>query len=218
MKVNYYDVLGLERSASEQDIRDRFRKLAREQHPDRYKGADKASAESRFQTLTEAMNVLTNADRRRAYDAELASGLSQAATDPVQIAKAYLNRGIKAINERDWAAAYESLDMAVKHNPQDAKALHLLARAASRIPAKARQAVQAIEAAVQKEPHNPVYLRDAGLICKSAGLPAKAERYLEQALQWDSGNAEVNRALAEIRQSRPESKEGAKGFTLFRKS
>ena len=42
MKVNYYEILGVERSASEQDIRERFRKLARENHPDRYKGDDKA--------------------------------------------------------------------------------------------------------------------------------------------------------------------------------
>lgn len=218
MKVNYYEILGVERSASEQDIRERFRRLAREQHPDRYKGADKAAAEVRFQSLTEAMNILTNTGRRGQYDAELASGMSRDVSDPAQIAKAYVNRGIKALNERDWNTAFESLDMAVKHNAQDARALHLLSRAASRIPAKMRQAVQAIEAAVQREPVNPVFLRDAGLICKSAGLLAKAERYLEQAMQWDPDNAEVARALAEIRQSRPESKEASKGFTLFRKS
>jgi hypothetical protein len=54
MKVNYYEILGVERSASEQEIRDRFRKLARENHPDRYRGPDKADAERKFQTITEA--------------------------------------------------------------------------------------------------------------------------------------------------------------------
>jgi hypothetical protein len=44
--------------------------------------------------------------------------------------------------------------MAVKHNPQDAKAFHYLALAAARIPAYMRQAVQAIETAVQREPMN----------------------------------------------------------------
>jgi cytochrome c-type biogenesis protein CcmH/NrfG len=104
--------------------------------------------------------------------------------------------------------------MAVKHNAQDAKAWHYLALAAARIPAYMRQAVQSIEAAVQREPHNPTFLKDAGLLSKRAGLTAKAERYLEQALQWDPENVEAQNALAELRQGRAEA---GKGFTLFKK-
>ena len=63
---------------------------------------------------------------------------------------------------------------------------------------------------------NPTYLKDAGLICKRAGLHAKAERYLEEALKWDADNTEIRTALAELRQ-RGEAKEGGKGFTLFKK-
>src|SRR5258707_6176032 len=92
MKVNYYEVLGVDRSASEPEIRERFRKLAREQHPDRYKGPDKAAAEGKFQTLTEAVNVLTNPARRKQHDAEIAapSGRSASGTaDLAQVGKAY---------------------------------------------------------------------------------------------------------------------------------
>jgi curved DNA-binding protein CbpA len=218
MKVNYYEVLGVARSASEQEIRDRFRKLAREQHPDRYKGTDKDGAERRFQTLTEAVNILTNAAKRKQHDAELSSGIDKgSAADFVQVGKAYLAKGVKAFKEGDMRGAYENFDMAAKHNPADAKAFHYLALAAHRIPTYARQAVQAIESAVQREPVNPLYLKDAGLICKRAGLVAKAERYLDEALKWDADNIEVQSALAELRQGRGESKESGKGFTLFKK-
>jgi len=217
MKVNYYEVLGVERSASEQEIRDRFRRLARENHPDRYRGPDKADAERRFQSLTEAVNVLTNEGRRKQHDAEISSGGGKGPIDFAQIAKAYLAKGVKAYKESDWRGAYENFDMAVKHNPADAKAHHYLALAAMRNPATIRQAVQSIEAAVQREPVNAVYLKDAGLICKRAGLPSKAERYLEQALQWDTTNAEVLTALNEIRSNRADAREGGKGFTLFKK-
>src|SRR5436190_140716 len=89
MKVNYYEVLGVERSASEQEIRDRFRRLARENHPDRYPGPDKNDAERRFQTLTEAVNVLTNAACRKQHDAELTSPTAKGGTvDFAQLAKA----------------------------------------------------------------------------------------------------------------------------------
>jgi len=214
MKVNYYEVLGVERSASEDEIRDRFRKLARENHPDRYQGNDKADAERRFQTLTEAVNVLTNPARRKQHDSEIAAGPKAAAADFSQVAKAYLAKGVKAYKEGDVRSAYENFDMATKHNANDAKAWHYLALAASRIPAYTRQSVQAIETAVQREPHNVTFLKDAGLLLKRAGLSAKAERYFEQAMQWDPENAEIQNALAELRQGRAEA---GKGFTLFKK-
>src|SRR5438552_6089366 len=170
MKVNYYEILGVERSASEQAIRDKFRKLARENHPDRYKGPDKSEAERKFQTLTEAVNVLTNPIRRKQHDAEIGSPATKSVSDPTQIAKVYMSKGAKAFKEGDIRTAYENFDMAVKHNPQDAKAHHYLAITAGRIPSMMRQAIQAIEVAVQREPMNAQYLKDAGLLCKKAGL------------------------------------------------
>ena len=202
MKVNYYEILGVDRSASEQEIRERFRRLARENHPDRYRGPDKADAERKFQTLTEAVNVLTNADKRKQHDSEISSGIDKATVDFAQIARAYLQKGVKAYKEGNWSLAYEAFDLAAKHNPQDSKAFHYLALAAARIPAYTRQAVQAIEGALQREPMNAVYLKDAGMLCKRAGLFARAERYLEESLKWDASNVEVHSALAELRETR----------------
>lgn len=219
IKANYYDILGVERSATEAEIRDRFRKLARENHPDRYKGDKKAEAERAFQSLTEAVNVLTNAARRKQHDAEIQTVGAKSATDPVQIAKVYMARGVKAFKEGNFSAARENFDMAVSHNPQDPKGFHYLALASARIPSMMRQAVQAIETAVQREPYNPQFLKDAGLLSKRAGLHAKALRYLEQALEWDRDNIEIQSALAELRGGRGEVKEGGKGLldSLFKK-
>ena len=214
MKVNYYEILGVERSASDNEIRDRFRRLARENHPDRYRGPDKADAERKFQVLTEAVNVLTNAAKRKQHDAELAAVGGKGPADYAHVAKAYLAKGVKAFKENDLRSAYENFDMAAKHNPQDAKAFHYLALAAVRIPAFARQAVQAIESALQREPMNPLFLKDAGLICRQAGLVAKAERYLEEALKWDASNPEVQAALTELRHSKDT---GKGGFSIFGK-
>lgn len=214
MKVNYYEVLGVERSASERDIRDRFRQLARENHPDRYRGSDKADAERKFQTLTEAVNVLTNPIRRKQHDEELSSGVGRGTADLTQVARVYMAKGVKAFKEGDIRAAYENFDMAAKHNPQDAKAFHYLALAAARVPGSMRQAVQAIETAIQREPMNALFLKDAGLICRSANLVAKAERYLEEALKWDASNAEAQMALSQLREAK---EPGKSGFSIFGK-
>jgi molecular chaperone DnaJ len=65
-KRDYYDILGLSRGASEQDIKSAFRRLAKDCHPDRNAG-DK-SAEQRFKELGEAYEALRDPQKRAAYD------------------------------------------------------------------------------------------------------------------------------------------------------
>src|SRR5258705_13484791 len=66
VKRDYYEVLGITRSASEQDIKSAFRKLAKECHPDRNAGDD--TAERRFKELNEAYEALKDPQKRAAYD------------------------------------------------------------------------------------------------------------------------------------------------------
>jgi molecular chaperone DnaJ len=66
MAKNYYDILGVGRSASAEEIKKAFRKLARETHPDANPGDPEA--EARFKLAAEAYEVLSNPERRRRYD------------------------------------------------------------------------------------------------------------------------------------------------------
>jgi DnaJ-class molecular chaperone len=63
---DYYDLLGVSRGASEKDIRQAYRKLARKYHPDVNPG-DK-SAEQRFKEIQEAYDVLNDKEKRQMYD------------------------------------------------------------------------------------------------------------------------------------------------------
>lgn len=65
-KRDYYEVLGVNRSASEEDIKKAYRKLAMKYHPDRNPG-DKL-AEERFKEASEAYQALSDAERRAQYD------------------------------------------------------------------------------------------------------------------------------------------------------
>src|SRR5256714_3050976 len=66
MKQDFYVVLGVQRDASEADIKKAYRKLAMECHPDRNNG-DKSS-EEKFKLVSEAYEVLRDPDKRAAYD------------------------------------------------------------------------------------------------------------------------------------------------------
>src|SRR5438477_13217661 len=64
-KRDYYEVLGIQRSAGEDEIKKAFRGKARQLHPDVNKEPD---AEAQFKEVTEAYEVLIDADKRAAYD------------------------------------------------------------------------------------------------------------------------------------------------------
>ena len=66
MPADYYDVLGVSKGASDDDIKRAYRQLARRHHPDVAK--DKAAAESRFKEINEAYEVLSDPDKRQRYD------------------------------------------------------------------------------------------------------------------------------------------------------
>ena len=65
---DYYQVLGLPRTASADDIKKAYRRLARQLHPDMHSGAKKAEMEKKFKELNEAQEVLSDPKKRKKYD------------------------------------------------------------------------------------------------------------------------------------------------------
>jgi molecular chaperone DnaJ len=65
-RTDYYKVLGVGKNASDEEIKKAYRKLARQYHPDRNPGDKKA--EERFKQISAAYDVLSDADKRKAYD------------------------------------------------------------------------------------------------------------------------------------------------------
>ncbi|MBI5674005.1 MAG: J domain-containing protein [Nitrospirae bacterium] len=65
---DYYQILGLPRTASPDDIKKAYRRLARQYHPDLHAGVKKAEMEKKFKELNEAQEVLTDPEKRKKYD------------------------------------------------------------------------------------------------------------------------------------------------------
>ena len=76
MKMDYYEVLGVERTADDGELKAAYRKLAMQFHPDR--NPNNPEAEERFKQCSEAYQVLSDADKRAAYDRYGHAGVSGA--------------------------------------------------------------------------------------------------------------------------------------------
>ena len=66
MTKNYYDILGVDKNASEDEIKKAYRKMAMKYHPDR--NPDNSEAEAKFKEAAEAYDVLSNPEKKSNYD------------------------------------------------------------------------------------------------------------------------------------------------------
>jgi curved DNA-binding protein CbpA len=198
MARDFYAVLAVPRNATEDQIRRRFRELARTRHPDRFQGEEKERAERDFQEITQAFNVLADPERRRRHDLELLRPEDASASEPRQLSRVYLQRGVKAYKEKNYLEAASNFDQATQYDPRNAQAWHHLAQACSQQKNWLPRAVAAIERACELEPMNPSYFKQAGRICALAGENERAVQYYRRSIQWGGDDAEVRRALEEL--------------------
>src|SRR5215470_16078258 len=113
--VDFYEILGVPKTAGVSEIRQAYMRLARERHPDRFPDpADKVKAQAFFQDLTNAFNTLSNESRRQAYDQEHERPKP---TTPDEIAKDSYARGLQFLEAGHHDDAVINLRGAVHHMP-----------------------------------------------------------------------------------------------------
>ncbi len=199
MAPDYYSILAVSRNATSDQIRDRFRELARLRHPDRFQGAERARAELEFQEITEAFNVLSNPDRRRQHDVELARPELGVNADTQRLLRFHLEAGVQFYRDGNFAQAVESFERATQADAKSHQAWHHLAQAAAQHPRHRAKAVSAIVRACELNGMNPSYLKLAGRLHAEAGQLEAAERYYNEAITWGGEDPVVSKALEEIR-------------------
>ena len=193
---DYYQMLGVTPSASAAEIRKAYALLARERHPDRFTDpAEKRRAETAFQEITAAFNALMNPDRRREYDET--RHRPQPRT-PEEVATDAFERAQPALEAGQLEEAITLLQTAVHHAPGEAAYHAALGRALGRVPAFAREAVQALERATQLEPRNAAAFADLAVVLARQGLKLRAQKALEAALRIAPGDARIVRLAAEL--------------------
>jgi len=194
---DYFKVLGVAQGASVEEVRKAYRHLSRDNHPDKFTDREeKRKAEGTFADMTEAFNVLTNAERRKAWEEEVrlsASGESSAERE----AKGYYKAGLVKLNEGRAAEAVK-LFKAALHLDSGPSMYHAgMAKALEKTQAYG-EAARSWDEAIKKEPYNAKHYRAAGACLEKAGMAIRARRMYEASLKWEPNDKSALEALARL--------------------
>lgn len=179
---SFYEILEVDPRASEHDIRNAFRRLARLRHPDRFQGQARQAAEKEFQAITEAYNVLSDSDQRSRYDQTLGK-TTQQLSSPREIARALLGKAVNLANAGDVAEANNCFAQAVAHDPDNPKVHHLYGVFLSKQVGGMEEGLRHLDQAVRLAPADVKVLIDASKAFARAKMFARATRFAQQAAQ-----------------------------------
>ncbi|MCU0302845.1 MAG: DnaJ domain-containing protein [Thermoanaerobaculales bacterium] len=198
-----YETLGVERDATEAQIRSAFRKLTFKHHPDRFTGEERERAEERFQELTEAFNVLSRPQSRAKYDEELAQGQpgAGAAMDRREIARRLAAKGSQTLKEGNLSQALSELKSALDHDDNCARAHYFMGVALGKVDGRERDSLRHLERALSLEPANPAMMAETAVAAMRIGMKERAQRLAEQAMGFDPTNQKAAKVLRQIEES-----------------
>ena len=198
---DHYELLGVASSASAAEIRRAYARLAREKHPDRFTDpAEKQKAEKAFQEITAAFNALVNPRTREEHDQKRGQPTPRT---PEEIASDAFERAQPLLEGGQLEEAITLLRTAVHHDPGKAAYHVALGRALGRVPALAREAVQALERATQLDPRDAAAFAELAIVFARQGLRLRAHKALEAALHLSPRDARLARLAAELGLDRP---------------
>lgn len=194
--MNYYEMLNINESASKEEIVQAFRKTIKTCHPDRMKDPEeKIKAETQFQQLTEAFNILKDEFKRKEYDEKLKSK-DNTVEGEVHLATQYFKNGLHQLNnEGNFRMAEEFFRKAVYIDKTNAKYFYYLGKAQSEEKKKLRESVANIEKAMALDPFQPKYPALIGNIYLKSGMNTRAIKYFEKAIALDGNYKEAIQGL-----------------------
>jgi curved DNA-binding protein CbpA len=198
-KLTHYDTLGIERDATEEQVRAAFRRLTLKHHPDRYSGNKRAAAEERFQSITEAFNVLSHPSSRDKYDIEISKGTHAQTMDMREISRRLAAKGSQCLRDGNVAEAIENLKAAIDHDDDNARAHYFYGLALAKVASKATDALRHVERAATLEPGNATMKAEASALALAAGMKSRAARLAEEALALDPTSARASEVLSQAK-------------------
>jgi curved DNA-binding protein CbpA len=215
----YYQIMGLPKTATEEEIKKAYFILARKFHPDRFDR--KVQADHRdlidevFDAITNAYRTLISRDKRKAYDSG-PSGRGEEPQDALKTADIKFRQGKTLYAQERYDEAVSLLEEAVRLRKNKGDFYLLLAMAESKIPSYRQKAEGDFLKAIGLEPWNPEGYVGLGYLYKNEGLMTKAARQFQKAIEADPDHKLAQQELHLINKgNRPKGLKGLLSISLF---
>lgn len=201
---DFYQVLGLEKTATRDQIKRAYFHLAKEYHPDRHfqAGLEELTPqlEALFRGIKEAYDTLLMERKRQEYDTKLAmkkvKGKDEGSAGPS--VEAQVQTGLQAFRKGDFKAAAHFFETAVKAAPTQSNYHLLLAKTLTQVPGRQRDAETHYKKAIELDPSGVEHYLGLGLLYKKSGMIQRAQRQFEEALIWDPENKTAQEELRNL--------------------
>jgi curved DNA-binding protein CbpA len=202
MVQDYYNTLGVSPLATDTEIKNAYRRLAKECHPDKsFSAGNPILTNAQFDELNEAYHVLSDKKRRQDYDrirSDKTGTLAETQDAKVLQAENSFRNGLKALKEENPRQAVSFLEWAVRYNPNKPIYRSKLGLAMAMAGEDMEKARASCERAIEMEMFNAAHYVDLAEVYLLAGLTEKAREKYKEALKWDPRNRTAAERLKEL--------------------
>jgi tetratricopeptide (TPR) repeat protein len=188
--ANYYQILGVAKTASEDEIKKAYFHLARKFHPDRFdrnvSPGERVVIEDVFDKITKAYRTLTSREQRQDYDVKMpAAGRAESGRDLAKKADLKFRQAKTLFGQGRYEDTLGLLEEVLRLNRTKGSYFLLLAMTESKIPSCRKKAEEHFFKAIELEPWNPENYVGLGILYKQEGLLTKATKQFQKALEYD---------------------------------
>jgi curved DNA-binding protein CbpA len=201
--MDYYGILGIEKSSTEDRIRKAYYLFAKEFHPDRHFQTGSETLKNQlneiFAYVTQAYKIFSDPKLKAQYDQTLkvtsaAAGMKSEA----QTARTRFKQGVEAFKRGDFSVAVELFGQAAYIDSGTGDYHYYLGLAYVRLK-RFRDAQKAISKALELDPDNANYIAENGIIYLGLGFHLRAKSVFEKALKLDPHNRKAKEGLNRIK-------------------
>lgn len=197
--LNYYQILDVPKTASEDEIKKAYFQLARKFHPDRFDRSVpsefRTQIEDIFDKITKAYRTLISKEQRKDYDAKGAIGPEEGGRDLSKKTDIKFRQAKTLYSQGRYEDALILLEEVLRLRRNKADHYLLLAMTEAKIPSFHKKAEEHFLKATELEPWNPEGYVGLGVLYKQEGLLTRATKQFQKALEIDSEHEMARREL-----------------------